>query len=122
MNKVSLSNKMIIFLQSLFSIIYISYLLKFFPLKYVFNLLQKKKITSNHSCKSIADYCYLSNKRVSEFFGIKRCLTIYASLFFALKNKGLNPTLHIGINNDDNFSSHASVSYTHLTLPTNREV
>tara|TARA_B100000989_G_C19502086_1_gene454752 strand:+ start:1324 stop:1725 length:402 start_codon:yes stop_codon:yes gene_type:complete len=80
--------------------------LKFLKFKLFITFLEKTKISKNPISPDKLYIAYYESK-LSKIFGIKKCLISAASLFRTYKKLGYKVTLFIGVNKEENFSSHA---------------
>lgn len=59
---------------------------------------------------------YAYERKIANFFRIKKCLTSSSCLFKTYRELGFSPKIIIGVANDNNFASHAWVEVDGLKL------
>lgn len=108
--------KKFIAIRILLTLLYFMLFIKFLPfrklLNYLHNIKAKKIPRLGFKDQDIVKILERNAKR----FGINQCLIKGSTLFFFLKRFNFDPSLHIGINLDNDFKSHCWVETKDLKI------
>lgn len=103
-----------LFFKILFSSIYFLIIVKISTFSHLNNVLRKqnKSTKEEYTLNTIINY----EKFISKKLNINQCLIRMSVIFSILKSNGYQPKLSIGVNNDNQFKSHAWVDVNNLSV------
>jgi len=102
-------SKIILLLNIAKNILEALILRRFLTLNNIEQKLKKVRVKKSKNPSSL-HFIFKWEMLLTKFFFIKNCLTRCIALFLSLKKLGFNPEINIGVNSNNQFSSHSWIS------------